>query len=124
MKRMILFVMGFILFTSFCYSQTTENGISYPKATSNPDNGTYYSTTMKANYIFEYGVASCPYGYTIWSMDKKINHGWIGVDEFAYYIWLEYYKKVSDGDSDIVKGRDNRTDEKHRDAIPLPGWDY
>ena len=56
--------------------------------------GTYYSKYMDVNFIVEYGVSSCPNGYTKYNVDKSVNYGCETVDEFTTNVQHKYYTKL------------------------------
>jgi len=59
------------------------------------DENVFYSKTMKINFIVEYGVPSCPFGMTKYSMDKKTNYGCETVRDFLLNLKNKYYLFVN-----------------------------
>ncbi len=135
MKRLFLSLFVMIMFVSASYAQTkASDELEYIKKAGDPvieplgdinaelierirvileakqKNGFYHSSSMNIDFIVEYGVSSCPYGYTKYSMDRKTNYGCETVEEFTANVEKGYYVRLKSRSNDFEGERLERRD--------------
>jgi len=62
--------------------------------------GIYYSKSMDNYLVIRYGISSCPFGYTKYSIGSMINNGCETVDEFKSNVGHRYYAMVATIDNE------------------------